>query len=187
NKEKQDLNRLSHFLRSVMELNNLTDMEPAVEINAIKVILVDDHQIIRDGIKALLREEQEVHIVDEANNGRKLLELVAEQQPDVVLLDVNMPEMDGFETTRALHEQYPEVKVLILSMLDHEKYVAKLMDAGAMGYVLKNSGKEELLMAIKLVASGHKFISTDLSLIFLKKLQQGSFTATSHTVEKKPA
>ncbi len=152
----------------------------------INLVLVDDHKIIRDGIKAFLRED-DINIVGEAANGKELLELLAETQADVVLMDVNMPEMDGFEATRAIKEQFPEIKILILSMLDHEKYVQQMINAGAMGYALKNIGKEELLHAIRLVADGHKFISTDVAFSFLHKLQTNSNGGTAwQAPEKKP-
>jgi|SRR5688572_6105677 len=152
----------------------------------INLVLVDDHKIIRDGIKAFLRED-DINIVGEAGNGRELLNLLAETQADVVLLDINMPEMDGYETTKAIKEQFPEVKVLVLSMLDHEKYVQQMFDAGAMGYTLKNIGQEELVHAIRMVAGGNKFISTEVALTFLNKLRNIMPASAWQNHEKKPS
>lgn len=153
--------------------------------NMVNIILADDHKIIRDGIKAFLREDADINVVGEASNGNELLQTLSSVKPDVVLMDINMPEMDGFAATQAIKEQYPDVKVLILSMLDHEKYVQKMLDAGAMGYTLKNTGKDELLYAIKMVAEGNKFISTDVALSFLNKLQVQSPVIAKPTIEKK--
>src|SRR5688572_33010870 len=103
----------------------------------IKVILVDDHKIIRDGIRALLKDDTELTVVGEAGNGQELLQLLETTPADVVLMDMNMPVMDGFETTKHLKQHYPGIKVLVLTMLDNDRYVTKLMDAGAAGYILK--------------------------------------------------
>lgn len=159
-----------------------------LKTKTIDIILVDDHKIIRDGIKAFLKEE-EINIVGEAANGRELLELLTETKPDVVLMDINMPEMDGLEATKALKAQFPEVKILILSMLDHEKYVQQMLDSGASGYALKNVGKEELVNGIKQVYEGQMFISTDVALSFLKKLVHGGSTTNFSlpSTEKKPS
>jgi DNA-binding NarL/FixJ family response regulator len=148
------------------------ETEMAIQTETINIILVDDHKIIRDGIKAFLKADDDINIIGEADNGKQLLQLVAENQPDMVLMDINMPEMDGYEATRILHEQYPDVKILILSMLDHEKYVSKMLNAGANGYILKNSGKDELLCGIRLVSKGFKYVCTDLALTFLNKLHR---------------
>ncbi|QCR21451.1 response regulator transcription factor [Pontibacter sp. SGAir0037] len=137
----------------------------------IKLILTDDHKIIRDGVKALLRDEQNIQVVGEASDGEELIELLSKQSADVVLMDINMPRRDGFETTRYLKEHFPSVMVLVLSMHNHGSYVNKVLEAGAKGYILKNAGKEELTSAIKLVASGNLFICSDVALELLKKAQ----------------
>jgi len=143
-----------------------------VATKVINLILVDDHKIIRDGIKAFLKDD-DINIMGEAANGNELLELLNEQQPDVILMDINMPEMNGLDATKAIKAQFPEIRVIILSMLDHEKYVQQMLDAGASGYALKNIGKDELINGIRLVANGQQFLSTDVALAFLKKLVHG--------------
>jgi len=135
----------------------------------IRVILTDDHKLIRDGLKALLNSSDVINVVGEAADGNELLELLLEVQADVILLDINMPRKDGIETTRELHLRYPQLKVLVLSMLDHERYVHQMMEAGASGYVLKNAGKEELTSAIQLVAAGVTYISPEVAIGLLKK------------------
>jgi DNA-binding NarL/FixJ family response regulator len=152
----------------------------------IDIVLVDDHKIIRDGIKAFLNDDSGIRVVGEGANGNELLEILEQKHPDVLLMDINMPEMDGFEATKAVKEKYPDIKVLVLSMLDHEKYVNKMMEAGATGYALKNAGKDELLFAIKTVASGAKFICTDIGLSFMNKLQSNP-QPLQITTEKKGA
>ncbi|MCR5887880.1 response regulator transcription factor [Hymenobacter sp. J193] len=136
----------------------------------IRVLLTDDHAIIREGIRALLVKEPGVEVVGEANNGRELLDLLATTPTDVVLMDINMPEMDGLTATRLVREQYPETRVLALSMLDHPEYVHNMMAAGATGYVLKNAGKDEITFAIRSVAAGRQFLCSELGFIMLHKV-----------------
>lgn len=145
------------------------------ENKTIRLILVDDHTIIRDGIKALLKDKEDIVVVGEASNGKELLELIATTPADVVMMDVNMPEMDGFETTAYLKEHYENVKVLVLSMLDHESYISKILSAGATGYMLKNTGREELLCGIRIIASGGQFICSSVAINLLKKLQNPNY------------
>lgn len=136
---------------------------------SIRVLLADDHKIIRDGIKSMLRAEQAIEIVGEASNGRELVNLLPELATDLILMDVNMPEMDGFETTAYIAKHYPSIKVLVLSMLDYERYITKMLEAGALGYILKNTGREELTHAIKTVASGNLYICSEIAINLLKR------------------
>lgn len=138
----------------------------------IQVILVDDHAIIRDGIQSLLREEENFQVVGEAGDGQQLLALLEHTATDVVVLDLNMPHMDGFRTLAELQALHPTVRVLVLSMLDHERYVAQALAAGATGYALKNSGRNELLYAITAVAAGEPFLCTAIGLNLLNRLQK---------------
>jgi DNA-binding NarL/FixJ family response regulator len=135
----------------------------------IKVILTDDHKIIRDGVKALLKDEEAIDVVGEASNGDELIRLLDDVAADVVLLDISMPEKDGFETTKYLAKHWPDVKILVLSMLNHERYVRTIMEYGASGYILKTAGKDELRSAIKLVASGTPYICSELVMDLLEK------------------
>lgn len=129
----------------------------------ISVLLVDDHQIIRDGLRALLMDVSEVQIMGEAENGRQALDFLAKQPVDVVIMDVNMPEMNGVDATTQIMTQFPDTPVLCLSMHDEIEYISKMLQAGASGYILKNSGKEELLMAISKVHNGEKYFSSEVS------------------------
>jgi DNA-binding NarL/FixJ family response regulator len=154
------------------------------ENKPIRLILVDDHTIIRDGIKALLKDKEDIQVVGEASNGKELLDMLAATPADVVMMDVNMPEMDGFETTAYLKEHNENIKVLVLSMLDHESYISKILNAGASGYMLKNTGREELVCGIRIVASGGQFICSTVALNLLKKLQNPNYKPA--TTEEKP-
>ena len=156
----------------------------------IRIILTDDHAIIRDGIRSLLRDEPGMEVVGEASNGEELLAMLPETSTDVVLLDLNMPGMDGFATLAVLREEYPQTRVLVLSMLDHERYVAQALDAGALGYTLKNTGRSELIYALHTVAAGQPFLCTAIGIGLLRKFQspeQGGSEAakTSSTLSKR--
>lgn len=154
----------------------------------IRVALADDHAIIRDGIRALLQQEGDMQVVGEASNGRQLLTLLAEVPVDVVLLDINMPELDGYDTLQQLRGQHPTVRVLILSMLSHQEYVNKIMHAGAAGYVLKSVGKDEILFAIRAVAAGRQFLCTELGVDLLhKRSAEGEKPVASEAAKKPPA
>jgi DNA-binding NarL/FixJ family response regulator len=135
----------------------------------VKVFLVEDHEIVRQGIKALLEGEPDIVVTDEAANGIDMLKKLESGQPDVLLMDMNMPEMSGVECTTEVKKRYPGVKVLILSMHDHESYLVDMIYAGADGYILKNSSREELLFAIRKVANEGVYISSEFALNMLAK------------------
>ncbi|MBE9014086.1 response regulator transcription factor [Pseudanabaenaceae cyanobacterium LEGE 13415] len=121
----------------------------------IRVLLVDDQSLIRQGLKAMLELEPDLEIVGDADNGKAALELVAQLQPDVVLMDIRMPEMSGQTATQTITHNFPTVKVLILSTFDDQAYVAGAMQAGARGYLLKDMPARELAVAIRFVHQGY--------------------------------
>jgi DNA-binding NarL/FixJ family response regulator len=125
-------------------------------------------------------------VIGEAANGQELLSLLAQHAADVAVVDINMPNMDGYEATRHIMENYAQVKVVILSMLDHENYINRMFEAGAMGYLLKNTGKEEFIHAIRMVASGHKYICTDIALNLLNRLNVNPSKPQPQAVAVKP-
>jgi len=129
----------------------------------IRVIIVEDHDILREGLRSLLGDEPELRIVADAPNGKVLLDYLETTPADVILMDINMPVMNGIEATRIVSEEYSHIKVLVLSMLDHPSYVEQAMQAGAKGYLLKSSGKEELVQAIREVAAGKEYIGKRVS------------------------
>lgn len=129
----------------------------------LRVMLVDDHKIIREGIKALLADLTQIEFVTEADNGVDAIAKYEIYEPDLVILDVEMPGMDGVETCQKLKKQYPTSKVLAFSMHDDKNVVENMMKSGALGYVLKNSGKEELVTAIEQVAQNKIYFSSQIS------------------------
>ncbi|HLO87933.1 MAG TPA: response regulator transcription factor [Nostocaceae cyanobacterium] len=121
----------------------------------IKVLLVDDQSLIRQGLKALLELEADLEIVGEAENGEVAIDLVSDLQPDVVLMDIRMPIMDGVATTREIQKRFPKIKVLVLTTFDDDEYVKAALQNGAMGYLLKDTPSEELAVAIRAVDKGY--------------------------------
>ncbi len=115
----------------------------------IRVLLADDHQIVRQGLRALLAAQPDVQVVAEAGDGREAVQLAEEHRPDVAVLDLSMPLLNGLEATRQIQSRVPEVAVVILSMHPDEEYVRQALQAGALGYVLKQSADSELKMAIR--------------------------------------
>jgi DNA-binding NarL/FixJ family response regulator len=137
------------------------------ELTPVRVIITEDHIILRQGLRMLLSEDPGLEVVGEAGNGVELLELLAHTPADVVLMDINMPEMDGFEATERIIAEYPDTKVIALSMLNSLPYVQKIMNCGASGFLLKTTGKDELRSATKLVAGGTNYICSELSISLL--------------------
>lgn len=150
----------------------------------IRVLLTDDHTILRDGIRALLSLQPDLEVVGEAGNGQELLNLLQTTPADVVLMDINMPVMDGFTTMGQLRAQHPNLRVLVLSMLDHENYVHRMLEAGAHGYVLKNADITEISHAIRTVAAGRPFLCTELGLDLLNKLVRTSVVVSESSQPK---
>jgi DNA-binding NarL/FixJ family response regulator len=136
---------------------------------SIKVLLVEDHDIVRQGIRALIENEPEVQVVGEASNGSEALSQLKNSDARVILMDMNMPVMNGLECTRKVKQQYPDKKVLILSMHDHESYLIDLLEAGADGYILKNTNKDELIFAIKKIANDGIYMGPEFTLNMLAK------------------
>jgi DNA-binding NarL/FixJ family response regulator len=150
----------------------------------IRVFLVDDHHIVRSGLHLLLSAQPDLEIVGEASNGLDLLAQLPSTPADVVLLDVNMPGMDGPETARQLHTHYPSVRILALSMLDKESYIFQMLDAGAHGYLLKSSGVDEIITGVRTVAAGGQFLCTAAGLMALHKLRDGTRPEAAEPADK---
>jgi len=137
-------------------------------MNKIRILLVDDHSLVRSGLMKLLEPQKEFQVVGEAGDGEEAIALVKKHQPDVVLMDLSMPKMSGLEATKIIGEKYPHVRVLVLTMHDNEEYVFQILKAGAGGYILKDSGREELVKAIQAVARGEKYFSSRISEIMVQ-------------------
>lgn len=129
----------------------------------IKVILADDHGVVRSGIKTLLETEDYIAVIAEASNGEEALMKAKTLQPDLVIIDVRMPVLNGIEATRKIRAEVPDTKVLVLSMHDDEEYVLQALECGASGYLLKDASKEEFLKAVKTVYQGEMYFSGELS------------------------
>lgn len=129
----------------------------------IKVLIVDDHELIRAGISRLLSESSGIEVVGEADTGEQALQLTKDKTPDVVLMDVKMPGIGGLEATRRLLRHYPELKIIALTSCDDEPFPSRLLQAGALGYLTKGSGVEQMVQAIRKVNSGQRFISPEIA------------------------
>ncbi|SNR62282.1 two component transcriptional regulator, LuxR family [Lutibacter agarilyticus] len=140
----------------------------------ISIVLVDDHAIVRDGIKYLLEEDDKLTIIGEGSNGLEAIELVKNLQPDLLIIDVRMPEMSGIEALKIINSQPTTTKSIVLSMHDSEEYILESIDAKAMGYLLKDASKAEVLKAIYTVYQGEKFFSGDISNIIVNNLLKKS-------------
>ncbi|GEK31449.1 transcriptional regulatory protein DegU [Kurthia zopfii] len=123
-----------------------------------KIIIVDDHQLFREGVKRILDFENSFEVVAEGDDGIDTVRLYEEYSPDVVLMDINMPQMNGVEATEQLIEKYPEAKVIMLSIHDDESYVSHALKSGALGYMLKEMDADEIVNAIKIVAAGGSYL-----------------------------
>lgn len=140
-----------------------------------QIVLVDDHELVRDGIKFLLERDPDFEVIAEAADGIEALHEIAKKQPDLVIVDIRMPNMDGIELVKQLGQKYPNVKKMILSIHGTEEYVVESIEAGVDGYLLKGSSKDEFLKALKTIAAGSKYFSGDVSAIIIH-----------HFVENKP-
>jgi len=129
----------------------------------IRIVLCDDHQIIREGLRSLLEKQPDMNVVGEAFNGLGAIKLVAEKKPDIVIMDIAMPEMNGIATAHRIFLDHPKVKILALSMHSDHHFVTEMLEAGASGYMLKDSAFGELTSAIRTIISGGLFISPHIA------------------------
>jgi len=124
----------------------------------IRVLIADDHGIVREGIRMILAAQEDIEVVGEASTGREAVELARRMQPDVVLMDISMPDLNGIEATRRIREEMPGVQVLGLTMHEEENYVFQMLKAGGAGYVLKRAAAEDLVAAVRAAARGEVFL-----------------------------
>lgn len=132
-------------------------------LNPIRIVLADDHEIFRDGFKAMIKKQPSVHLIGEAADGEQLVELTRRLKPDVVVTDIKMPRMDGLEATKILSAEFPDIGIIALSMIDEESQIIDMMEAGAKGYLLKNAHKTEIIQAIKAVNEHHIYYCNETS------------------------
>lgn len=154
--------------------------------NPIKIILADDHEIFRDGFKAMLKKQPSVELIGEAADGEELVELTRQSQPDVVVTDIKMPKMDGLQATKIIATEFPHIGIIALSMIDEENLIIDMMEAGAKGYLLKNAHKKEIIEAIKVVNNGNIYYCDGTSAKLTRMIAQSdriSFTKRSSRPE----
>ncbi|HPS84758.1 MAG TPA: response regulator transcription factor [Bacteroidales bacterium] len=130
-------------------------------MDIIRLIIADDHEIFRKGLRIILNELDEVKVIAEAQNGNEVFEILKHQKADLILMDIRMPVMDGIEATRKMTEKYPEVKVIALTMFEEISYFNQMIEAGAQGFLLKKTNKDELQRAINLVMEGENYFSEE--------------------------
>jgi DNA-binding NarL/FixJ family response regulator len=138
----------------------------------IRVLIVDDHAILREGLRALLSYYDDVEVVGEAQDGGDALRLVEAVHPDIVLMDIAMPGMNGLEATRKIHDQFPGTQVLVLTQYEDWQYVMPLLKAGAAGFILKKALGEDLISAIRAIARGESFLYPPVAKVVLEQIQQ---------------
>jgi two-component system, NarL family, response regulator NreC len=148
----------------------------------IRLLLVDDHQVVRSGLRMLLSNESDVEIVGEAGTAREALELVKSLMPDVVLMDIGLPDLSGIDATRTIKRTNPEIAVVALTIHEDEEYFFKMLEAGAGGYVPKRAAPEELLTAIRAAAAGEVYLYPSLAKLLVK-----DYLAQEHTSEAEKA
>ena len=139
----------------------------------IRVLLADDHTLLRSGIKALLEDEPDIAVVGEAEDGREAVKLAHALRPNLVLMDIAMPLLNGLEATRQIKREHPEIKVLVLTMYDHEEYYRQVLEAGASGYIIKRAAANELVAAIRAVYGGESVLSPTITRYVLEDYLSG--------------
>ena len=142
-------------------------------MTATRVLLADDHSLMRAGLRALLKEMQGVEVIGEAEDGAEALRLIGELYPDIALLDISMPGLNGLEVTARASKEYPRTRIIILSMHAYEEYVHRALVAGAAGYLLKNAEEGELELALRTVARGQTWLSPAISRTVVDALSRG--------------
>jgi len=148
----------------------------------IRIVFAEDHQALIDGFAAYLEYSEEIKLVGTANDGEELVNLVRRKQPQVVITDIRMPKLDGVEATRLIKKEFPQIKIIALTMFDQKELVQKIIRAGANGYLLKNSGLKMLCEAIKQVMDGQNFYDPNLSQNFLKDFVESPVKEKSKTL-----
>ncbi len=135
---------------------------------SIKILLADDHKIVRDGLKSLIKKEVGMEVIGEADNGRKTVQLARDLEPEIIIMDISMPDLNGIEATRQIVADSPDVKIIALSMHSDKRYVKGVLSAGASGYLLKDSAFEELVEAIRTVDTGRFYLSAGIVGVVVK-------------------
>ncbi|MFW6063140.1 MAG: response regulator [Chloroflexota bacterium] len=147
--------------------------------DTIRILVADDHPVVRDGLVAILSTQQDLQVVAEAGSGQEVLTRASQTRPDVILLDLEMPEMDGVATLRRLREEDPEARVIIFTAFDSDERILAAVQAGAQGYLLKGAPREEVFNAIRVVYEGGSLLQPVVASKLLKQMTQGQATAAN--------
>ena len=148
----------------------------------IRVLIADDHKIMLAGLRSLLEKQNDIEVVGEAENGRKAVQMAQEKKPDVVVMDVSMPDLNGIEATTQIRESLPETRVIALSMHSDKRFVVGMLRAGAAGYLLKDCASQELANAIAQVAGGKKYLSPEITGVVIDDFLQGGTSEEEETM-----
>ena len=155
-----------------------------------KILLADDHKIVRDGLKALLEDESDMQVAAEAEDGGAVLQIVKNQPVDIIVMDISMPGMNGIDCTHAVKNYDPAIKVLALTMMEEEQHIRNMIKAGASGYIMKESGQDELVQAVREVLAGNHYFSESVTQAIMSDLlqeesgdQPGNMPLTSREIE----
>jgi DNA-binding NarL/FixJ family response regulator len=150
------------------------------ENQKIRIALADDHVILRQGLESLIGQENDIEVIGQASDGHETIELVESKEPDVLILDIAMPKLNGIEVCKRLRRKYPNIKIIILSMYDNQEYIYELFSYGVSGYLLKESVVSDLISAIRAVHNGDIYLSPSIS----KKIIDGFLTFKHENVSK---
>jgi DNA-binding NarL/FixJ family response regulator len=142
-------------------------------INEIKIVLVDDHKLLRDGLRNIIEQRSNMHIIGEASDGREAVKISSKLMPDVIVMDVAMPGMNGVEAAKQIHKTQPDIKIIGLSMHSGKQFIQGMFKAGAFGYLLKDGDADELITAITTVVQNKRYLSKDINQEFLAVLKSG--------------
>lgn len=137
-------------------------------MNKTRILIADDHDVVRSGLRMLLRSSPEFAIVAEAADGEEAIRLAGKHLPDVAIMDISMPKIDGIEATRIIKERHPDIKIIILTVHEDEEYVYRILRAGASGYLVKNANKSEIFRAVRSARSGERFFSPGISRLIVE-------------------
>jgi DNA-binding NarL/FixJ family response regulator len=160
-------------------------------IHKIKILIIDDHQIFRDGISSLFNEADDIAVIGYASDGEDAIEKIDQLDPDVLLLDISLPKMTGFDLMRIVNKKYPDIKILVLSMHTKDEYIFEAINAGALGYLPKqNTSKDELLNAVRTVFNGEEYLNEDVTRVMkkshsLKSPMNSDFQKNFNTLTKR--
>ena len=150
----------------------------------IQLIIADDHEIVLEGLETIISKDQNIKLMGKAFTGKQALDLVIKNPVDIAILDIEMPDMDGIETTIALKKNNPNIKVLILTMHEEISFIRRIVEAGANGYILKNKGKEELLTTIYSINQGEDYFSDEVTKIIISSMKSKNIAGVIQLTKK---